>query len=239
MFEIIGGSLWKDIVAGQLPQTLSGTAFAVTRASLDDRLGAPSGLAGLLPEGGFRRGSCVEIEGSVSLALAIAAMVSKDGGWCAAISPPTLGFLAVAELGVDLNRFVVADARTPADWVRATNALLEGCDLVLAWPLASLQRKPAERLIAIARERGAILLLAGPGWPVRTDLTLSIGRVKWLGLGLGSGRLAARRVEVIVSGRGAASLERRGFVWLPDANGETEEFAEIAEETTTPLQAAR
>ena len=51
------------------------------------------------------------------------------------------------------------------------------------------------------------------------DVTLTVERAAWTGLGLGHGRLRERRAEVVAVGRGAASLPRRAVLWLPDATG--------------------
>ena len=51
------------------------------------------------------------------------------------------------------------------------------------------------------------------------DVTLTVERAAWTGLGHGHGRLRERRAEVVAVGRGAASLPRRAVLWLPDADG--------------------
>lgn len=185
-----------------------------------DLLPVHEAIGALLPQGGIRRGTVVGVSGASTLALAIGTRASAAGSWCAAVGARALGLLAVAELGFDLDRFVVAKTRDASDWARAADALLETCDVVLAWPPPRLSLKPAERLVAVTRERGAVLVVAETGWPGRIDLMLSAVRTEWSGLGPGFGRLRARRVEVAVSGRGAASRERRGVLWLPAPNGE-------------------
>src|SRR5437879_10744297 len=62
-------------------------------------------LAGLLPEGGLRRGSTIAVSGGTSLALALAAGPSQAGSWCAAVGLPSLGLVAAVEGGVVLERF--------------------------------------------------------------------------------------------------------------------------------------
>jgi len=180
-----------------------------------------SALAELLPEGGIRRGATVGVAGSTSLALAVGARASARGSWCAAVGARALGLLSVAELGYDTARFVLIDAREPLAWARAVAALVDPCDVVLAWPPASLGLKHAEQVRARARERDAVLVVAGR-WPGRTDLMLTVTRATWIGIDRGAGRLRARRVEVEVTGRGAASLGRRGVLWLPGPDGEIE-----------------
>jgi hypothetical protein len=42
---------------------------------------------------------------------------------------------------------------------------------------------------------------------------------EWTGIGDGSGRLVARRVEVVAEGRGPAARPRTAALWLPAAGG--------------------
>src|SRR5437016_128927 len=73
----------------------------------------PGPLGALLPYGGVRRGSVVEVEGiagagATSVAFAIAAAVTAVGEWAAAVDlEGTLGPLAAAAAGVALDRFAV------------------------------------------------------------------------------------------------------------------------------------
>lgn len=175
-------------------------------------------IAGLLPDGGLRRGSTVAVAGSTSLALALAAGPSGAGSWCAVVGTPSLGLVAAAELGVALERFPLIAVSGRA-WTRAMAASLEAFDLVLAWPIAGLSGAEVRRLSALGRERGAVVVACGPGWPERADLRLEAVRSDWLGLERGHGRLRARRLEVMVTGRGASSVGRRAVLWLPGADG--------------------
>jgi hypothetical protein len=176
----------------------------------------------LLPQPGLRRGSTVAAAGSTSLALALAAEASRAGSWCVAVGFESLGFLAAAEMGLALERFpLVVDRegdRNGSQWVRATAALLDAFDLVLASPPPRLGAGAADRLSLRARERGAVLVVR-EGWPARVDLTLSATGGRWVGVGRGWGHLRARLVEVTVTGRGAAALARRATLWLPDHHG--------------------
>ena len=188
-------------------------------------------LAGLLPDGGLRRGSTVAVSGDAprasrseaearpgasSLALALLAGPSAAGSWCAAVGLPSLGLVAAAELGVALDRFPLV-ARPGADWPAVVAALLEAVDVVLLCPPPHVRTGDARRLAARARERGAVLVVTGGAVPA--DVRLSVVGAEWEGLGRGHGRLRARRIEVMVSGRGAAARERRASLWLPAAGG--------------------
>src|SRR5205807_5430750 len=101
------------------------------------------------------------VAGSTSLALALAAGPSSAGSWCAAVGAPSLGLMAAAELGVDLARFPLVAAPPPAEWPTVVAALLDAIDVVLAWPPPYLRAGHARRLMARARERGAVLMVPG------------------------------------------------------------------------------
>ena len=141
---------------------------------------------------------------------------------------PALGLVAAAELGIVLERFPLVPAPDPSatgpgGWAWVVATLLDALDLVIAWPPSarsgSVRPADARRLAARARERGAVLVVAGGGWPEAPDIRLSVVRSQWVGLGAGHGRLRARRVEVVGGGRRAASGERRATLWLPAPGG--------------------
>ena len=182
-------------------------------------LPAAAGIAQLLPDGGLRRGSTIAVAGSTSLALALAAGPSAAGSWCAAIGAPDLGLVAAEELGIALERFplIAASGRT---WARAVGAALEAFDLVLAWPSNGVPAGEARRLAALSRERGTVLggvrrRMARPDRPPAGGGPVPVRS----GLERGHGRLRARRLEVLVGGRGAASAGTRMALWLPADGG--------------------
>jgi hypothetical protein len=76
------------------------------------------------------------------------------------------------------------------------------------------------RLVARARERGAVLVLLGPGWPDGADVQLEVVRARWEGLDDGHGHLQARKVRVQRRGRGEAAQPRQVDLWLPATTGE-------------------
>jgi hypothetical protein len=97
-------------------------------------------------------------------------------------------------------------------------ALLDAVDVVLVRPPPRLPAPQARRLAARARERGAVLVPLGP-WSEPADLRLAVTASTWQGLGQGHGRLHSRQVEVLVTGRGPATRERRVHLWLPSPSG--------------------
>jgi hypothetical protein len=181
----------------------------------------PEALADCFPDGAVRRGSTLVIHspfGGVSLALALAAAVTEEGSWTAAVGLPSLGLLAAAELGVKLERLALVP--TPGDrWAAVASALLDGMDLLLLGLPGRVRPGDARRLVARARERGTVLVvleLAGARWwPEAPDFRFSIASVTWEGLGCGHGHLLARRLEVVTTGRRAAARERHTVLWLP------------------------
>ncbi len=196
-------------------------------------------LAPLFPEGGLRRGSTVTVEGgpgATSLALALGAAASETGSWVAGVGLASPGLLAAEELGVALERMVVV--RTPPGmWATVVAALLDAVDLVWLELPRRVSPGDARRLAARARERGSVLVPlapcasvagglagAGSGWPVPADIRLhtvaSSPSSGWIGpAGGGAGRLEARRLEVVATGRGASARERRVALWLPGPDG--------------------
>jgi hypothetical protein len=140
------------------------------------------------------------------LALSIVAGPSQAGAWCATVGIASLGLAAAAEAGIALERFpMVAD---PGDeWATVTAALLDAFDVVLLGAPKRTNTGSTRRLAARARERGAVLVVAGD-WP-GADVRLSVARSTWEGLGDGHGHLRRHRLEVVGTGRRAAAKERR------------------------------
>jgi hypothetical protein len=175
-------------------------------------------LQPLLPDG-LRRGSTVAVGDSTSLALALVAGASGAGLWTAAVGVSSLGLAAAAELGVALDRFVVV-AEPPRDaWATVLATLVDALDVVLVRCRHRVKGNDARRLIARARERGAVLVLLGDSWPEAPDLQLSIVHSQWEGIGAGHGHLQARRITIESGGRRAAARARRLDVWLPSFDG--------------------
>jgi len=173
-------------------------------------------LQPLLPGRGLRRGSTVTV--SRSAALALVAEASAAGSWVAAVGLPDLGMVAAAEVGIDLERLALVPTPGARAWPTVVAALLDAVDVVLVRSPPGLPAGQARRLAARARERGAVLVPLG-AWSVAPDLWLVVAASTWQGLGQGHGRLEARRVEVVVGGRGSAALERRASLWLPGPDG--------------------
>jgi len=175
-------------------------------------------LAALLPEGGLRRGSTVAVSGAASLALALLAGPSQAGSWCTAVGVPSLGLVSASEVGIALERFPLV-ARPGDEWPAVVAALIDAVDVVLVHLPRHVRSGDARRLAAKTRDRGAVLVTTGGSKALPADVRLSVASCRWEGLGQGHGRLRARRIDVVASGRGAAARERRVSLWLPAADG--------------------
>lgn len=190
----------------------------------DDHLPVLPALTGLLPGEGLRRGSTVAVAGdagggATSLALALVAAASGAGSWVAAVGLPSLGLVAADELGVALERLVLVAAPERSQWGSVTAALVDGFDCVVVAAHRGVPAGAARRLVARARERGAVLVTLGAGWPEPAAVQLRVARTRWEGIEPGHGHLRARKVRVAVSGRGDAARPRSVDLWLPAATG--------------------
>jgi hypothetical protein len=193
----------------------------------EQRLPVLPALADLLPQAGLRRGSTVAVDaapgvgGATSLALALVAEASRAGSWVAAVGLPSLGLVAADELGVALERLVLVAAPERDAWGGVVAALVDGFDcIVLSAGRGGVRPTDARRLVARARERGAVLVQLGSGWPDGADVALQITRARWEGIEAGHGHLRARKVRVVRAGRGEAAQPRRLDLWLPGPSGE-------------------
>jgi hypothetical protein len=173
-----------------------------------------SALSEVLP-GGLRRGSTVAVSGSVSLLLATLGAASAGGAWCALVGFPRISAEAAAEYGIDLSRLAIVP-EPGSGWTTAVGALLDAVDIVATRP-PRLVPGDVRRLAARARTREAILMPYGE-WP-GADVRLRAAAGEWAGIGDGTGRLKARRLNVQAEGRGQAARPRTVSLWLPAAGG--------------------
>jgi hypothetical protein len=179
----------------------------------------------LLPERGLRPGSmvCIGGIGATSLALSLISRASTES-WTACVGMPELGLRAGAELGLDLDRLVVVPD-PGKQWTDVLAALIDAFDVVLARAPGGLAHPPrasnarnTRKIAGRVRERDAVLVVVG-AWP-ESDVRIEGTVTRWHGIGAGHGHLAARTVEVEVSGRRAAARGKSATLWLPDVDGE-------------------
>ena len=213
MFDIVGGM--ETSVAGLAVVAARSRPVAQAESRLLD---VPAPLSPLFPEGGIRKGATVGVgplAGGCSVALSLAAAVTGGDGWAAAVGLPSLGLVAAAELGVDLRRLALVP--DPGEqWPAVVAAMVDGFDLLMVRPPGRARPVDARRLMARVRERGSVMLVVdAPKWPESPDLSLTVGRPEWEGLGSGHGCLTGRRLVVMSSGRRIGGRDRRREVWLP------------------------
>jgi hypothetical protein len=168
-------------------------------------------LGTLFPAAGLQRGTVVEVVGGVgsgatSITFELIAAATRAGEWAAMIDDGTLGGLAAGESGIALDRLGVIRDVPAARWATVVGALLEGLSVVATMIPRHVRVTDARRLVARARERGAVLVAVGP-WPVEAALRLRAEGMCWrapaAGSGvLGPGVLGDRTCRVSVSGRG-------------------------------------
>ncbi|WP_227425128.1 hypothetical protein [Pengzhenrongella sicca] len=189
------------------------------RAGHPDRPPLPvaATVAHLLPERALHRGGTLVVTGSTSLVLALVARASREGAWMAAVGLPGVGVLAAQQAGVELDRLALVP-HPGADAPTVLAALMDGVDVVIVGPAVALGDADRRRLMARARERGAVLLATTP-WP-GARLVLTAEPAAWTGLGAGYGHLRSHRWTVTRGGRGGAGQIVRSAVVLPVGEGD-------------------
>ena len=202
-------------------------------------------LAPLLTQPGLVPGTVLAAQGpgALTLATAFATEVSRTGGWVTAVGLGRMGVSAVAERGASLDRWAFVDEPGNAA-AEVLNALIGNVDVILLAAGVRLTAAHSRRLRTRLRERGTVVIEVGasnpagargvgasnpagargvgasnPAGAFSPDVTMTVERAAWTGLGHGHGRLRERRAEVVAAGRGAASMPRRAVLWLPDASG--------------------
>ncbi|MFZ9015499.1 MAG: hypothetical protein ACO225_05340 [Ilumatobacteraceae bacterium] len=179
-------------------------------------------IASLLPDGGLRRGWVVGCEGpaAVSLIGALTAAAAQAGSWVLLVGFRSIGLEALAGHGVPLHRVVAVDpGPTATTWAERVIAGIDGFELVVSRPprgAGRVERRIRQRLQA----RGAVLVTVD-SVEVGHDIVLSTDSPQWAGLERGYGRLAARRLDVTVSGRRIARPVSGSFR-LPGPDGRVE-----------------
>ncbi len=114
----------------------------------------------LLAGGGLARGSIVQVSGAAgatTLALALVAGPCHTGSWVACVGFPQLGWEAVEEIGLPLER-LVAVRTPPRHWTKVVAALLDAFELVMCGPEVVPTAAELRNLAARARERESVLV---------------------------------------------------------------------------------
>jgi hypothetical protein len=176
---------------------------------------APS-LLPLFADGGVVRGRTVACTGdaALSVALAVSAATTRAGSWLAVVGVPHLGVGAAVEAGVAIERLVlVQPPMASREWVTTVAALVEGFDVLIVAPPASLTEHDARRLQSRIVARQSVLLvvnvpgaLSSPGSRTASrvfaaDLDVHADTVSWSGIERGGSHITQRLVHVRVGGR--------------------------------------
>jgi hypothetical protein len=174
-------------------------------------------LSSLLPGGCLRPGTTVSAGGDLPLLLALAAEAATQAGAWGVVGLPQLGVLAAESMGLDVGLGLFVD--DPGQrWPEVVATLAEVVPVLLLGGCGPATGRTAQRLGAVLRRTGAVLLTAGV-WE-GADVRLSVTRARWEGVGIGHGLLRAREVEVTASGRGAAvGSPHPARLWLPGQDG--------------------
>nr|WP_143109842.1 hypothetical protein [Agromyces sp. CF514] len=180
-------------------------------------------FADVLPGGTLREGTIVQVEGSMTLLMALLAGPSADGRWAAIVGMPEFGVEAAARFGIALERLALVP--DPGDqWLAVAAALADVIPVVAVRPTGQVSPAEASRLQARLRQRGTTLLVTG-AWP-GSDARLGVEASEWHGLERGHGHLVDREVVVRVAGRGEFVRRAGSRLRLP---GRHLEFASMPE----------
>lgn len=168
-------------------------------------------LAGLFPGGGLRRGCVYTVPNSTLLLMALLAAPSREGAWCGVVSLPDFGIEAAAGLGIALDRTI--QVPLPGErWLAVTAALVDVLPVVAVRPPLQARSADAARLAARLRQRGGVLLVAGPWAQCEAELTLEAR--DWEGLGPGHGALSGVCVTVVAAaGHGGGTTRKASVVF--------------------------
>jgi len=119
--------------------------------------------------------------------------------------------LAAWEVGIEPDRLVIARCREVVRWSRTAAALLDGSSAVFAEVPDGVKDAPIRKLAALARNRGAPLLLRPLGRPIPAGiahLTLEARETTWRGAGEGHGRIERRTTRFVASGKAMRGMTR-------------------------------
>jgi hypothetical protein len=190
---------------------------ALTAVAASERtLPVHEALVELLPS--LQRGSTVACNGraGVSLAMALAAVPSREGAWVGVAGLAEFGIRAAADMGMALERLVMVTG-DPL-WVDVLAAMIDGFDvIVIGQRVGRLGAGAVRRLQARVQSRGVVLLTVGVP-ALGADLQLTAEDDRWAGLGDGHGVATGRHVMLELAGR-RMPRPRRASMWLPDATG--------------------
>lgn len=206
----------------------------------------PGPLRPLVPGGVLQRGTIVSVAGrrhgqaTSYLDLALLAGATAGGAWTGVIGFPALGIAALSGLGADLSKVLLLDE--PGErWLQALSVMAAAVDVVLLAPphrpTAEQLRRVASRVRTTDRQKGAVLVVAGP-WD-GAHLRLQTHDARWSGLGEGTGHLTGRRVTISAEGRGAGGQGRSVDLLLPSSDGTVQTYTPLDDRLAAPGEQPR
>jgi len=163
-------------------------------------------------DGGLVRGRTVACTGDAALstALALSAAATRAGSWLAVVGVPNLGVAAAIEAGVAVERIVLAQPpRASREWIATVAALVEGFDVLIVAPPASLVAHDARRLQSRILARQSVLIVVDlPALPslgstdvFSSDIDVHTDTVSWSGIERGGSHITQRTVRMRIDGR--------------------------------------
>lgn len=159
----------------------------------------PQPLGAILDGDRLPLGTASVIRGSTSLLIALLAQSQGSADWLAVVGAPSLGYLAAAHAGIDLERTAIVPDSGP-DPAAVVAALLDGMRYVVVGPATALSASERRRLLARARERGAGLVSTRE-WE-QASVRLDVEARRWSGVDHGSAYLRRCELEVARTIRG-------------------------------------
>ena len=224
-----------------------GLTVAPVVLAKEQLLAVPEPFHSLLPGAGLQRGWTVRIEGAVSsrvLAWALLSKVTRSGGWVAIVDVPGLALSAAREVGLAIERVIVVSsmgsqaganrgARGESEaWSSTIDALIGSVDaIVFGSPRHRITPSTYRKMASRCRERGTVMVELAWSLPdsrsrsrsvtnlPEVDVSFQVTTSNWEGVGEGHGRVVARRLDVLVTGRRVSGRERQGRLALPDTDG--------------------
>lgn len=191
-----------------------GRAAGASGAVVGESFPIPPALSELLPRG-LQAGQIVEVAGSTSVLFAMAAHAAGNQRWCAVIGAQSLGWAALADLGLDMARTIVIPPHEHA--VKALDIVLECFPICILGPQVTIPGGQRRTLRGKVRHHKTLVLAYH--WP-QAGTALRVRPCGGQGLRRGAGRLRAVEWEVTLAGAmGTAPRARRAVRVCLDEQG--------------------
>lgn len=177
----------------------------------------PDALSRLLPGGLSRQlpTTLAPAIGATSLAMALAAPVTRTPGYIAVVDWPNWGWAAARDYGMNVDHVAyIPDSK--GQFAEVVAAMVSGVELIVARPPHHVPAKIRRRIETLARQHHCGLLIVGE-W-AGAGAALTVSDPHWYGAADGRGRLKRRSVTVRIRRRSGGHDQTE--VWLPGLLGE-------------------